>query len=535
MKPPVSSRIVRYLTAAILALALLSFAYVTVGSFIGTSMLDPNDYWGEHILFLSDTPLPRNITVLAAVFLLLTLLRRPCSKLTARCSLPLLCGVVLAALFVFGAVYLKQVQPEVSADARVIMRASQDFLNGDYSAISTTNSYFGRYFHDYPFQLGLVLFYQILQGIVGAGHLTTLAMVNVFALTAAYAGILCITHKIFCDRSITLFTLLLFALFFQGVLYCALLYGAILCLCCAVWAMFFLVCYIRSSRTLLLLPIAVLSGLAVTFKLNAMVMVVAISICLLLFALIKRKWTPLLAAVLCVLSALSLPAGVKAYYEHRAGARLTPGAISLNWLALGLSESDRAPGWHSPMPYDFSPEKREETAQLIQCDIRERIALFHSDPAYAGDFFRKKIMSQWDEPTFQSIWVSRIKKLDQDMPPLVDAIYSSSMGGGLFLYFRYQVQCIYFFFLIGLSVLLFYNTRRTSDASQCLLFALLPLTALGSFLFHTLAEAKSQYVLIYVLLMFPMTALGMQRATDWLARICFPFGKKTRKDSLAAS
>lgn len=122
-------------------------------------------------------------------------------------------------------------------------------------------------------------------------------------------------------------------------------------------------------------------------------------------------------------------------------------------------------------------------------------------------------MSQWDEPTFQSIWVSRIKKSDDTVPPAVAGIYYGAAGRALETYFKYQVQCIYCLFTAGAVFALLRRKQDFPGESGMRPAALLLLLVLGAFCYHAVAEAKSQYVLIYIPLMLPFAAYAIQMLT----------------------
>ena len=43
---------------------------------------------------------------------------------------------------------------------------------------------------------------------------------------------------------------------------------------------------------------------------------------------------------------------------------------------------------------------------LAKTDIKERLNKFKQDSHYRNNFFSKKILSQWNEPSYESLWVS---------------------------------------------------------------------------------------------------------------------------------
>ena len=147
--------------------------------------------------------------------------------------------------------------------------------------------------------------------------------------------------------------------------------------------------------------------------------------------------------------------------------------------------------------------------------IFDRLGIFANDPEYAFDFFSKKILSQWNEPTFESIWVSKVKSHtateeqvemyhtatlgSEQMEGLVKSVYSKSTGQFLELHFNFYMQILYIMFAIGIY-LLFINKKSNIQT------VLLPLVLLGAFGYHLLFEGKSQYIPTYIPLLVPTAA-----------------------------
>ncbi len=507
-----SARAANGVCLAVAAAAAVVFAFVSAGSLLTTCMLDPNRYWGEHILFLPDR-VAANVAVLLALVLLLLACRRTLSRALRRVSVPVAAAIMLFAVLIVGTLWVTGVRPEVSADSRMILRASQDFVRGDYSALTTYDSNYGAYFHQYRFQLGAALLYECAQRLLGVGHYTALAEINVACLVAAYAAVIFLTDQLFGDRRVTLIVIALLGLFFQGIFYCTLLYGTLPGYALAAWAAALTAFYLRSGKRWPLIPAAILCAAAAALKPNYWIFAIAIAAMLAIHALAVKKPLPLMAAALVLLLSFCGQKLVVAQYEWRAGAKLGPSAPATLWLMQGITESDRAPGWYKELPYSFLPEDAAASAGRLEADIRARIGQFRANPAYARSFFGRKIMSQWDEPTFQSIWVSRIKKSDDSVPPVVAGIYYGAAGRALETYFRYQVQCIYCLFTAGAAIALVRRKRDFEKESGMRPAALLLLLILGAFCYHAVAEAKSQYVLIYIPFMLPFAAYAIQLMT----------------------
>ena len=154
----------------------------------------------------------------------------------------------------------------------------------------------------------------------------------------------------------------------------------------------------------------------------------------------------------------------------RSGTDFAEGVSQTLYLDMGLRESYMAPGWYGTIAKDTyinyyltpkftgDPNASIDNAnEKARQDINTRLhALGKID--YAADFFSKKILSQWNEPTFESIWVSKVKHhqpteseadefkttalSSEQMRGLPQAVYYKSLGQALELHFKGKSQYI---------------------------------------------------------------------------------------------
>ena len=169
---------------------------------------------------------------------------------------------------------------------------------------------------------------------------------------------------------------------------------------------------------------------------------------------------------------------------------------------MGLNESWMAPGWYTKLGLEtYLNSNFDSTAanKTAKADIGKRLDKFFSDPAYAYDFFSKKIVSQWNEPTYESIWVSKVKSHYEEIGSFATSVYDKSWGQFFDLYFNEYMQLVFVMFSGG--ILMLFIRKKTNIET-----ILLPLVLLGGFTYHLLFEGKSQYVLTYIILLLPYAA-----------------------------
>ena len=133
--------------------------------------------------------------------------------------------------------------------------------------------------------------------------------------------------------------------------------------------------------------------------------------------------------------------------------------------------------------------------------ITESLQHFQKDPAYAARFYLRKTLSQWNEPTYEALWVNQFHS--GDFSTIVQSIYEGKL---------YQVLSEYmnlFQLLVFAAVFAGLLSCRKGEKRWQLTKLYLPMVILGGFIFHTIWEAKSQYIFPYFVCMLPGAAAGI--------------------------
>ena len=333
-------------------------------------------------------------------------------------------------------------------------------------------------------------------------------IINVLSLASAYFALARITALLFKRKSIEFIAILLLAVCFQPVFLCTFVYGNIIGMSTAVWACLFLIKYFQTNRWVWIIPAGCLLMLSTIVKYNNLIYLVAFVIMLILHAVKNKKWQSLaFALAMCILCVGSSKLIIMSY-EARANTQFESGLTQTMYFDLGLQESPMAPGWYTKtavndyMKGGFDAERGNAVAQT---SIDRRLEEMSDDLGYAFDFFGKKILSQWNEPSYESIWISQVKQHSEELSDLAKDIYNNGFRGQLFaLHFNFYMQILFVLFALGIYLL--FIDRKTNIET-----VLLPLVLLGAFGYHLLFEAKSQYACTYIPLLVPTAAYAMNK------------------------
>ncbi len=492
--------------ALILILVLAFMLLLTMAAFFQTADLNTNDPSGEHIDFYTDNVF-LNLIMLLLQLCILYLFYKHCNHIRIR-RMEI---ALLLWIFLLGTVFVASVKLRAPyySDSYMVTYAAQRAAMGDLSIL--TDPYFQRF----PFQLGYVLYSElffraasrVLAGLPEGYQWLALQEVNLLWLLLAFHAVLRSVQLLFPGERTARLTALLLFLCFQPVFSVTFLYGnipAFACGCTAAWV--FLI-YLDNGKTIYALLTAILLTAAVTLKLNLLIFCVAIGGVWLIEFLKKRTWRSLICLMLtavCVLTVSKLP---QQLYEKRMGCNFGQGIPMIAWMAMGFDEGHAAPGWyseeHTVTAFEHNGRDTAATAAAAGTALRERTAVFAAHPLKAIRFFRDKLFSQWNEPTYESLWLNQVHLSFSQKGEFYQFICGSSSAERRTTAIMEQIQQMVFLgMLLGCLGL-----WRKRSVKKCLL----PLIILGGLLYHLLFEAKSQYALPYFVLMVPVAAYGLTR------------------------
>ena len=356
---------------------------------------------------------------------------------------------IALALYVviIGIVWVVNVRSVPAADSYNIYEAATDAAQGRYTSMHNFSNFYNSkmydgysYFQYYPFQLGFVAFSEFVYRIFGTGSSMPIQIINVLSLASAYFAIARITRLLFKSR-----------------------------MTCALWASLLLIKYFKTGQYRWIYPSGALLVLAVMVKYNNMIYLIAFVIMLVIHIVKKKKWQSAAIAAALIIAVLGTNSLVIKSYEARADEEFSPGVSQPLYLALGLKESSMAPGWYTHTAKDLYAQyylipkyNGDENASLSDAndaawdEIGKRLDEFSEDADYTFEFFGKKILSQWNEPTFESIWVSKVKAHtateeeqlrsgtetigSDQMTGLANAVYKKGTGQALEMHFNFYMQ-----------------------------------------------------------------------------------------------
>lgn len=389
------------------------------------------------------------------------------------------------------AVWVTLTQFGQSRDALQVYGTTMGFMNGDYSAMEY------NYIQGFQQQLNLVFLEEFLLGI--GGDYRVFQYLNVLFVMAIVFFLYRITDKLFHNQMINFYCLLGVAGFLPMHFYVSLVYGDICSISLSLVAIWALLGWCESKKKRYVAITIVSLTVAALARKNTLIILVAISLCLAIYAWKECEWRAILIGILTSVVLFGTMQLIPRIYENRSGVELGDSMPAILWVAMGMQGD-----WGGHGVYNAYNESifwsagndaelaSEEAWKYIEARLQE----FVQDPAMAKDFYRSKILEQWGETTYGSMMLTY--NTENANAGVVDAVYGGAMQGKLISYQNYYAFVIY----LGVLLFLIGRIRKRDNIMQLLLLVVV----VGGMLFSIIWETKSRYVFGYVICMIPYMA-----------------------------
>ncbi len=311
------------------------------------------------------------------------------------------------------------------------------------------------------------------------------------------------------------------------------LYGDVACLSAMLIGTWALTEYMKSRKMAWLAVLLPITAVGTLLRMNTLVFVIAAVLVLLLQAFLDRRPAHLVAVFLLLAAALLPSPILRSVYDRNPELYFNGGIPNSLYIAMGLHDSWVGPGWYDDSNrtvYLETDGDIEQCREIARADISAALDRYREDPAYAKDFFYRKVLTQWAEPSYGSIFCCLYCGSENEKAAgfVNELVYGKANGPyrtwlGIFQGILYAGM-----FLGALFELLELLTgKREPD-----LVRILPwLTLLGGFLFSILWEAKSRYIMEYVVLLIPYAAIGYGELVRRLSQLRVSGGVSVRRDS----
>ena len=247
------------------------------------------------------------------------------------------------------------------------------------------------------------------------------------------------------------------------------IYGDVPSLALCLFAVYFTMKYTETEKIRYIVFTTILTMIAYMMRMNSLIFIIATVIYLILniFKNIEEKsWKKNLLSV------------AKKPYPN------------IGYVLMAMQEGPRANGWYNESTREKAFDKLDNISEEYKQEIKERIEYFLQNPGYTIKFYTDKITSMWAENTYSAIRNSEVNgNLDNLVKPLE----------------FYQKVLLILTCVCSLIVLI--QNRKKLSLDLIFLITIF----IGGFAFHILWEAKSRYIIPYILVLIPVSAIVINK------------------------
>ena len=437
---------------------------------------------------------------------------------------------VYAGVMGLGWLAMADVWPEWdSYDTLYVARALNDpSIAPDCSVPSSHSWAYCAYgaMERYPFQLPLMLVFRIVNWVFGTGDYLALEIINVACTIVIFWLVGQIATSLFENNNITNISLILCFIFLPQIFYVTFAYGNTLSMPFALAALLFQIREIKTGR----LSFGIYAGLSILFAILLKSTMIYIAIGMLCTWIIQWLKTFNIKIIICAISvifAIVLSNFTIDVIGKASGYRTDIGLPKTVWVAMGMQrpspDTPNNTGWYNGYPasfpngYTISDVNHESIKS-----IKQSIVDFMNNPKYAISYFGKKFLSEWTEPTYESLLASNWSHGRDDRPAMSSrpqsAVLHSIYYGKAHKMLLMILDSLQFIILSASCAGLILYRKRLNIIQLGMM-----MIPFGMVLLYLFWEAQSQYIMPAYIIMIPFAGAGLFKVTslvaDYLRRI----------------
>lgn len=373
---------------------------------------------------------------------------------------------------------------------------ANEFLNNmTYAGIPLS-----EYIAAYTQQISLAFVFSIFFRIINCDILEALRILNIIGNILIVFSLYKINTQLskkYKTNKVLLFTLIL--TFMSLPMLATFVYGDTLGTALCLLSVYFIMKYSETKQIKNALIAAVLTMIAYMLRMNSLIFIIATVIYLvlnLIKGLTNKKWQEVVLATSVIIGYVVIsiiPSSiVQNYYMNKYNIEKGKSMPTTNYILMGMEESYRGNGWYRKDRGEYSLKNREKAIKEYPEEIKERLTYFLKNPSYTIRFYLSKTASMWSENTYAAV--------RENINPKNENI--QKMWAPLIFY-----QKILLIITTACSLIVLIQNRKKLSLEVIFLVTIF----IGGFAFHTLWEAKSRYIIPYILILIPLASITIEK------------------------
>lgn len=307
-------------------------------------------------------------------------------------------------------------------------------------------------------------------------------------------------------------TLILLGTFFTLPLLSTFIYGDLMSLSMCLFSVYFIMKYGTSNKKRFAIISTIFMSIGYMLRMNNLIFILALMIYLILLVIndceerknFKEICKKIILIILFIIISIVPTTITRNMIQSRLELDKDKKIPTVAYLCMGMQEGYRGNGWYNDYIM-WAWEDVETCKPLYENAIVERIKTFIKDPTYCVKFYVKKVASMWTENTYSSLWYNQtfnFKQVDGDNSLESQKQMDELLQEKTKKLLTYQKALIIIVF--GTVILFLVKYRKNISNEIILLITIF----IGGFLFHILWEAKSRYIIPYILILIPIASIS---------------------------
>ena len=161
---------------------------------------------------------------------------------------------------------------------------------------------------------------------------------------------------------------------------------------------------------------------------------------------------------------------------------------------MGMSESWRGNGWYNESIGEPALKNPQSIIKDYESKIKDRLTYFSQNIGYTFRFYTMKLASMWAENTYSAVRLNLLHESEDDYLNVIKEPLNFYQKALLIL------MCV-------CSIIVLIQNRK--NLSPEIIYLLL--IFMGGFAFHILWEAKSRYIIPYIVVLIPIASVQIFR------------------------
>lgn len=415
--------------------------------------------------------------------------------------------IFIAALTIYiviNVLWIILIRPGIGGDSIHVSNIAQTFYRENDNKFLNDETYakitLKEYMEKYPQQISLAYIYNLIFRMTYFDLIPILRIVNIvgniITIFAIYKICNQLSKKYKTNKTLPIILILTFI---PLLMLTTFIYGDIPSLGLSLFAVYYVMKFTESKKIRYMLIASILTAFSYMMRMNNLIFIIATVIYLILnlvkeFNKTEWKKTLINIGIITIYLMISfIPANiVENYYFEKYNLDKNKIYPKASFILMAMEESWRGNGWYNEDIAEPALHQKENIENEYKEKIIDRINYLSKNIKYTTEFYTKKLASMWGENTYSAFFNNNIGKneiLEKSEKPVI------------------FYQKVTFFIITLSSLIIIIQNRKKLSLEVIFLLTIF----IGGFAFHTLWEAKSRYIIPYIVVLIPITSININK------------------------